>query len=47
MDSVTVRYQYGNLLRFSVLWCSRNKVTLDPRKERFETVPYTEGDGLL
>lgn len=28
MDSVTVRYQYGNLLRFSVLWCSRNKVTL-------------------
>ena len=28
MDSVTVRYQYGNLLRFSVSWCSRNKVTL-------------------
>jgi len=24
-----VRYQYGNLLRFSVSWCSRNKVTLD------------------
>jgi len=29
MDSVTVRYQYGNLLRFSVSWCSRNKVTLE------------------
>ena len=39
MDSVTVRYQYGNLLRFSVSWCSRNKVTLE-RLKKYDKESY-------
>ena len=40
MDSVTVRYQYGNLLRFSVSWCSRNKVTLGEGALRRAGTPF-------
>ena len=42
MDSVTVRYQYGNLLRFSVSWCSRNKVTLELYRQGILPQGHTE-----